>query len=129
MELKRENSYGMSDMEAHALAMSLPIGRVVRSLVDVLGATTVSVIGGVSETRAVSQWTDGRIPQRSHVLRFAFQVLSMVSIDGNDDVARAWFYGSNPHLNDQVPVLLLRDRPLGEIAAAMMSAARAFAAR
>lgn len=130
MDMKRVNwSDGVTDAQAHALAMSMPIQSIVRGLIDVLGATTVSMIGGVSETRAVTQWTDGRAPQRPHVLRFAYQVLMTISAGGNDEIVRAWFSGSNPHLNDRVPVLLLRDGPLADIAAPMMAAARAFAAR
>ncbi len=130
MDLKARNSnQGATDVDAHARAMSLPIGRVVAALVDVLGATAVSQIGGVGETRAVTQWTDGRTPQRANVLRFAFQLLMTIAVDGERDVARAWFSGSNPHLRDQVPILMLRDQPLTEIAATMMAAARAFAAR
>lgn len=119
-----------SDFEAHDDAMSLPIGTVVRDLVSILGASTVAAIGNVSETRAVSQWMAGREPQRPHVLRFALQLALMIDSAGGDgDVARAWFQGSNPHLQDQVPALMLRSQPLAEIQPALMAAARAFAAR
>ncbi len=117
------------DVEAHQEAMSLPIAEVVRRLVAMLGASTVAAIGDVGETRAVAQWMNGREPQRPHVLRFALQLAMMVSVEGDGEVARAWFQGSNPHLNDEVPLLLLRTRGLSEIQPAMVAAARAFAAR
>ena len=63
-----------SDLSAHQHAMSIPVGEVVKELVGILGATTVAVIGGVKETRAVQQWCEGREPQRAHVLRFALQL-------------------------------------------------------
>ena len=63
-----------TDLSAHSHAMELPIADVVSELIDLLGATTVAVIGGVRETRAVQQWTNGREPQRQHVLRFALQL-------------------------------------------------------
>jgi hypothetical protein len=119
----------MSDAQAHASAMSMPIGDVVARLVTLLGATTVAVIGGVSETRAVTQWVDGRTPQRQNVLRFALQVAAMIGGDGETELVRAWFFGSNPHLGDQVPMVMLRDLPLNEISSSLMAAARAFAAR
>jgi hypothetical protein len=109
--------------------MSLPIEDVVRELVDLLGATTIAVIGGVSETRAVAQWTMGRAPQRPNVLRFTLQVASMILNSHDPEVARAWFHGSNPHLNDRTPAFILRDEPLPEIQGQIMAAARAFAAR
>jgi hypothetical protein len=118
-----------SDLEAHEHAMAISIGQVVRELSDLLGATTVAVIGGVHETRAVAQWMNGRGPQRPHVLRFALQIANMITAPNDGEVARAWFHGSNPHLNDASPITLLRDCPLTEIQAPLLKAARAFALR
>jgi hypothetical protein len=116
--------------EAHGIAMGLPIEDVVGHLVEYLGATTVAAIGGVNETRAVKQWMEhgGREAQRPHVLRFALQLASMIASD-DPSVVRAWFQGSNPHLNDDVPALLLGSRPLSEVQQPLMAAARAFAKR
>jgi len=117
----------LSDLSAHNQAMSLPIDEVVRHLVDLLGAPNVAVIGGVGETRAVRQWMSGREPQRSHALRFALQIGTMIAASTDRELARAWFHGSNPHLDDGIPLLLLRDAPLQEIQSRLMEAARAFA--
>lgn len=115
--------------DAHEHAMSLPIRAVVRELTDLLGATAVAVIGGVGETRAVQQWMTDREPQRPHVLRFALQVASMIAPRGDRELARAWFHGGNPRLEDRVPMLMLRDLPLNDIQGPVLVAARAFAAR
>ncbi len=117
------------DFEAHDHAMSIPMDRVVQELVDILGAGTVAAIGNVSETRAVAQWMAGREPQRPHVLRFTLQLAQMVANAADPNVARAWFQGSNPHLGDRVPAIMLRTEPLAEIQPALMAAARSFAAR
>lgn len=119
----------LSAAKAHSNAMSLPIETVVEHLVSLLGATTVAEIGGVKETRAVQQWTNGREPQRPNVLRFALQLATMIAGVGSRDVAKAWFYGADPHLDDDVPLALLRDRPLADIQARLLQAARAFASR
>jgi hypothetical protein len=119
----------LSDEDAHAQAMSRPIGEVVRLLVDMLGLSLVAVIGGVSETRAVQQWMTGREPQRPHVLRFALQLALMITEAGDGSVARAWFQGSNPRLDDRSPGVMLHTLPLEQIQAPLMAAARAFAAR
>jgi len=118
-----------ADIEAHDYAISLRTTEVVRQLVSILGATTVAAIGGVSEIRAVAQWITGREPQRPHVLRFALQIAMMVAPADDGDVVKAWFVGSNPLLNDQAPVVLLRTRPLEEIQTSLMAAARTFASR
>jgi len=109
--------------------MELPIAEVVRELVDLLGATTVAVIGGVKETRAVAQWRGEREPQRPHVLRFALQLATMIAGSEDAEIARAWFHGSNPHLADEVPMLLLRRASLSEVQGPLLGAARAFAQR
>ena len=46
----------LNDFEAHSHVMSISMSDVVQELVDLLGLTLVAAIGGVSETRAVSQW-------------------------------------------------------------------------
>ncbi|MBV8433289.1 MAG: hypothetical protein JO029_03305 [Candidatus Eremiobacteraeota bacterium] len=119
---------GLRDVDAHSHVISAPIGRVVKELVDLLGPTLVATIGGVNETRAVTQWLDERKPQRPQVLRFALQLALMVGTVGDVAMIRAWFQGSNPHLNDRSPAILLRSRQLEEIQESLMSAARAFAA-
>jgi len=115
--------------DAHQIAMSLPLEDVVQELVALLGASTVATIGGVGETRAVAQWTTGRAPQRPNVLRFALQIAFMIRSTQHPEIVRAWFHGSNPHLGDRVPMLMLRDESLPEIQGELMAAARAFAAR
>ena len=120
----------LSAGDAHNEAMALPLTEVVQQLVDMLGATSVATIGGVRETRAVQQWiASEREPQRPHVLRFALQLALMIASLASRDMARAWFHGSNPHLDDQVPIALLRDRPLESIQVPLMAAVRSFAAR
>jgi len=53
----------------------------------------------------------------------------MISSLSSPDLARAWFHGSNPHLNDEAPMLVLRDQPLDVVQVPVMAAVRAFTAR
>jgi hypothetical protein len=118
-----------SAVESHERAMSTPIEEVVRELVELLGATTVALIGGVGETRAVAQWMTGRAPQRPNVLRFTLQVASMIADIHDPELVKSWFHGSNPHLGDRTPAFVLRDEPLHKVQGEIMTAARSFAAR
>jgi hypothetical protein len=118
-----------TDLEAHDYVMGLPIRTVVAELIDLLGATSVAVIGGVKETRAVQQWLVDREPQRQHVLRFALQIALMLSSSADREYARAWFHGANPRLDDRIPMILLRDLPLEDVQRPLLNAARAFATR
>jgi hypothetical protein len=130
-ESTRRNDPVLSDLSAHDHAMGMPIHEVVCELTDLLGSTTVAVIAGVTETRAVAQWMTekGRQPQRPHVLRFALQIATMIATVRDREFARAWFHGSNPRLDDASPMLLLREKPLSEVQGPITAAARAFAAR
>lgn len=125
----QERTEVLSDVDAHGHAVEIPIQAVVAELIDLLGAPLVAVVGGVSETRAVQQWMDSRAPQRPNVLRFALQIATMIARTNDRELARAWFEGANPQLDDQIPALLLRDRPLADVQANLMSAARSFALR
>jgi hypothetical protein len=130
MEEQTQPSGGfLSAGDAHAQAMSLPIADIVRLLLEMLDATTVAVIGGVQETRAVHGWLSGREPQRPQVVRFALQLAAMMANARDAEFCKAWFHGSNPHLNDRVPMIMLRDLPLAEIQPDLLAAARLFAAR
>ena len=115
--------------DAHTQAMSLPISEIVSRLLELLDATTIAVIAGVQETRAVHSWLSGREPQRPQVLRFALQLASMMAVTADAEYCKAWFHGSNPHLGDRVPMMMLRDLPLAEIQPDLLAAARLFAAR
>jgi hypothetical protein len=119
----------LNDVDSHEMAMSLPTKDVVTRLVDILGLSLVAVIGGVAETRAVAQWTTGREPQRPQVLRFALQIALMIAESTDGTMARAWFQGSNPRLDDRSPALMLHSMPLEQIQGQIAAAARAFAAR
>jgi hypothetical protein len=107
----------------------LTIQQAVRELTQLLGATTVAVIGGVKEARAVQQWMTDREPQRPHVLRFALQLATMLSDGSERELAKAWFHAANPRLDDRIPMFMLRDLPLEDVQGSMLRAARAFAAR
>lgn len=109
--------------------MQIPIADVVRELVDFLGAPTVAVLADVQETRAVRQWMTDREPQNPHLLRFALQLSTMLAASGDKSIARAWFYGSNPSLGGQSPLVLFRSKSLPDIQVALLTAAQSFAAR
>ena len=119
----------LSAADAHTQAMSLPIAEVVRHLLVFLDATTVAVIGGVQETRAVHSWLNGREPQRPQVLRFALQLAAMIAGAADAEFCKAWFHGSNPHLGDRVPMIMLRGTPLADVQGDLLGAARLFAVR
>jgi hypothetical protein len=111
-------------------AVSFP--KVVKSLVDLLGAQLTAYIGGVRETRAVREWIEGeREPNAAtqSKLRITLQIALELSFEGEDGVIAAWFQGFNPGLDDQQPAKLIREAgetELSETGKRLLLAAREF---
>ena len=98
-------------------------------MIELLGAKLTAYLGSVKETRAVNQWGDeGREPAEPVQLRLrlALQVALMIAAADGPRVARAWFQGMNPQLDDRSPARLLREGDLDEVGAEVLGAARAF---
>lgn len=120
------------EMPAHAEAMRLPFSDVAAELRAILGARLVAYLGGVKETRAVHQWSEGsREPdaETQRRLRDAFIVSRMLVGAEPPRVVQAWFQGLNPALDDRSPARLLREGPLDEVSPQVIGAARVFLAQ
>ena len=114
---------------AHVHATRAPFDQVASSLRELLGAKLTAYLGSVKETRAVNQWAGGEREPSEAVqlrLRHALQVALMIADADGAGVARAWFQGMNPQLDDRSPARLLRDGELDEVGAEVLGAARAF---
>jgi hypothetical protein len=109
---------------AHARSVELAIADVAAGLQEQLGQTLLSVIAE-RDTRTVARWVNGKgqPPQASEQrLRDAFHVMEVLSSKESAAVARAWFMGMNPQLNDETPAEVLADGRAREV----LAAARAF---
>ena len=81
--------------------------------------------------RTVDRWmAGGEIYGDAEVrLRFAYQVVRILSEIDSPTVVQAWLTGVNPELGDRVPLRLIRESDIGSVAPAILTAARAFLAR
>ena len=117
------------DLAAYEHVARIEFPALVDELVGLLGPKLVAYIAGVRETRAVRQWGSGEreargpIPER---LRLALQVAWLIAQHDNPAVARAWFQGLNPQLDDRSAARLLREGELDEVGPQILSAVRAF---
>lgn len=114
---------------AHVQATRAAFDEVASSLRDLLGAKLTAYLGSVKETRAVNQWASGEREPSEVVqlrLRHALQVALMIAEADDARVARAWFQGMNPQLDDRSPARLLREGDLDEVGPEVLRAARAF---
>ncbi len=91
-----------------------------------LGATLVAAITGNKDLKVSHRWArmDGPMPRNDAVQRIvhAYQVWDLVASREGDHVARLWFMGMNPRLDDDTPIDALREGRPKEA----MAAARAF---
>ena len=101
---------------------------ITKQLVALIGRKLTAYIGGVLDVRAVDRWIAGSTVygDGERRLRFAYQVVKMLASKEDPRVIQAWLIGLNPELGDRVPLRLLRESPLEEIAPEIMDAVRAF---
>jgi hypothetical protein len=114
---------------AHVQATRAPFDQVAASMRELLGAKLTAYLGSVGETRAVNQWAAGEREPSEAVqlrLRLALQLGLMIADADGAGVARAWFQGMNPQLDDRSPARLLREGDLDEVGPEVLRAARAF---
>lgn len=117
------------DFSAHQRAVRASLPEVVGDLRSILGAKLCAYLGSVKETRAVHEWADGvREPSADtqRRLRLALQVALAIADSDGPEVARAWFQGLNPQLDDRSPARLLREGDIDEVGPAVIAAERAF---
>ena len=113
---------------AHREALRLPATAVVAKLVEIVGRKLTAYIGGVKDARAVDRWIAGGeiYGDAESRLRFAFQVVRTLSEHDSPAVVQAWLTGVNPELGDRVPLRLMRESEVDEVASAILSAVRAY---
>lgn len=100
----------------------LDIHEVARLLVSELGATVVAVLAGVRDRKLPYRWmkADGPSPRMDAEsrLRVSLRVWRIVSASDGPNIARAWFIGCNPRLEEEQPIVALREGRAREVVAA-----------
>jgi hypothetical protein len=111
-------------------AALLPIHEVALFLRTHLGKKTTAYVSGVSDPKMVNHWiarhnTPRERPQMR--LREAYRAAELLVTAHGDEVAKAWFIGSNAELGDQAPAYVIRNASTWEDLRRVLPAARAFA--
>lgn len=92
----------------HADTARMDIREVVRRLNDALGGTLVAALAGARDPKASYKWgrEHGPTPRDEVVkrLQLAHRAWMVVSTSEGGDVARMWFLGANPWLDEVSPV-------------------------
>jgi hypothetical protein len=117
------------DYAAHVRAVRSSFPEVVTALREILGLRLCAYLGSVKETRAVNEWADGvREPSDAvqRRLRLALQVAGAIAEVDGPEIARAWFQGLNPQLDDRSPARLLREGEIDNVGPDVIAAERTF---
>lgn len=108
--------------EAHNRTTSQDIHETTRQLVSQLGPTAVSFLAGAKDSKQAAKWqqADGPEPRQEPARRLmaAHRAWQMVSTTESDFVARNWFIGSNPRLEELSPIEALREGQIKQVIAA-----------
>ncbi|WP_227979251.1 hypothetical protein [Nocardia spumae] len=96
-----------------------------RQLVQNLGPTLVALIAGVRDRKLPHKWahSEGPTPRDAALarLQIAHRCWIILATSEDPDVARSWFIGANPTLDEESPALAIRaDRFRETIAAAVL---------
>jgi hypothetical protein len=118
------------DLGAHRDSLMLPLPEIVQALVSVVGKKMTAFVAGVKDTRAIDRWIDGAqsYNEAEQRLRLAYHVVMILSSHDSPRVVQAWLMGFNPELGDRVPIRMLREKNLDQVAPLVLGAARTFAA-
>jgi hypothetical protein len=113
--------------EAHHKAVVFEISDIARYLQEAFGQKLTAYLAGVADPKRVGQWAKGTQVPRSEPerrLRAAFQIFHLLQSADSVHVARAWFIGMNPQLDDASPAEAIHNGDLKDA----LGAARAFVA-
>jgi len=118
------------DLEAHRESLMLPLPDLLRTLTSKVGKKLTAFVASVDDANTIEKWMAGE-PSSSDAerrLRFTYEIVMTLTITDSSAAAQAWLMGVNPELGDRVPLRMLREGNLDQIAGNIVGAARAFAA-
>jgi len=113
---------------AHRRAIASDVPTLTKTLQKHLGQALLAVIVD-SSPRAIARWISGDTTPSAtteRLLRDVAQIFDVITTVDTPQVARAWFMGMNPQLDDQAPAELLAKDP--SVTRSIMAAARAYVA-
>ena len=101
------------------LRVDLP--ELVRQLNAAFGPTLVAAMSGSRDSKAPIRWAKPGAtmrPEFERNLRFAHRILTAIAEAEDVHVARAWFIGSNPMLDEDSPINAIRENRHRQVSAA-----------
>jgi hypothetical protein len=99
-------------------------------LTSKIGKKLTAYVAGVGDVKTIESWIAGKPSPKDaeRRLRLTYQIVMTLAITDTPAVAQAWLMGINLELDDRVPLRLLREGNLDQVAGHIVGAARAFVA-
>ena len=118
------------DLEAHRDSLMLPMPDLLSTLTSKIGKKLTAYVAGVDDVKTIESWIAGEpSPKDSERrLRLTYQIVMTLTIADTPAVAQAWLIGINPELDDRVPLRLLIEGNLDQVAGDIVGAARTIVA-
>ena len=106
-----------SVIEVYETALRMDISLLVRSLNAELGAPTVAALAGSRDSKLPYKWAKGTKPNTPAEtrLRVAHRVWNLIATNESPDIARAWFQGASPLLDETPPIQAISEDRLREV--------------
>lgn len=109
----------------HGRTMRMDIHDIVRELNGALGPTLVAGLSGSKDRKLPIRWAkaDGPEPRTDAARRltFAHRQWTLLAAADGEHVARQWFIGGNPQLNENTPITAIREDRHEDVANAVES--------
>lgn len=106
-------------IDAHNRTTTQDIHETTRQLVSHLGTTAVSFLAGAADSKQAGKWADANGPEPRQEprqrLMAAHRAWQMLATAENDYVARNWFIGTNPRLDELSPLEALRNGEIKQV--------------
>jgi hypothetical protein len=118
----------VEQIEREATTSKLP--KIADFLQNQIGQKLTAYVAGLTDPKAVGSWIRGENDPRQPAdmrLRYAYQVVRMLTEAYDAETAKAWLFGSNTRLNDEAPAYLLRNAKAVDDLRQLVPTARAFA--
>jgi hypothetical protein len=112
--------------QAYRESVTAPLNEIAQKLQDLLTRQLTAHIIGVKDGKSITRWANGEVCEVRHEserrLRTTYEIVQLLTYFDSPQVARAWFIGLNPQLDDTSPAEAIHEGKLKEVRAA----ARAF---
>ena len=118
------------DLEAHRDSLMLPMPDLLSTLTSKIGKKLTAYVAGVDDVKTIESWIAGEPSpiDAEKRLRLTYQIVMTLTIADTPAVAQAWLIGINPELDDRVPLRLLIEGNLDQVAGDIVGAARTIVA-